>query len=354
MLAVQSDTKLTQTSWSRGECTQEAVNELVFKKFIEIVRDYNQRMEGYEKNLQVLEKGYWYGNDYALALQKKGAQSSLEWFRDRGKFFHGHPPSKMVHVRDSGISTGLALNGYLLKEGEKPSEALRSFRESICFIDCQEAIELAYYDALLEIWGMAKFDEVFSKKESKFSLSPDIDRTPLAPKKLTKLEVFKDLDCQFFSSLKKGDQVFFKHISGYNEKHRNGEAAGYHCLSFGTAEKRRDIRYVAFGLVEKGLTEVGMHQELVRVYNQDPIDPKLLHKNPEEDGFMAKDYPKEMKMQSLQKSESLKKSKISLEMFQNGVKQVKEVFGTYSPHTVGLGSYRVYLDAAKVRSHLPK
>lgn len=342
------------TTWSKEKCTQGAVNALVLEKFKEVICSANESLSGYKTNQEYLKKGYWYGNDYAIALHEKEDYEQIEKFKNNMGFFHGHPPDKMEHTNNPNISTGKNIYGYTLKKGCKPSEALRSIRETVCFIDCLEAVEIAYYDALLEILGEERFDEIFSREESRFALSTLLYETPLAPGRLSKIEKSKKLDAAFFSSIRKGEKVFFLNIAKYGFKHIDGVDQGYHCICSEEFENQEGVRFVAFGLPTEGVSEEEICQYLVNAYNRDPIDRTVLYNDPNNDGFPRKDYPIDKKYNVLQSSNELLDSKIDLPFFKQAIEATRNQPGLSPGKWVGLQPFRLYLNAEKISSLLLK
>jgi hypothetical protein len=61
------------------------------------------------------------------------------------------PAKGFVHLTKNNYSDFKLIHAYRLKEGTRPSDALASIKTSISFIDCQEAIQIAYYEVLLEV-----------------------------------------------------------------------------------------------------------------------------------------------------------------------------------------------------------
>ncbi len=257
---------VTVRPWSVEECTQEGLRDKVCEKFQSVIRDAEDRKNNYQRDYKLLGSGYWYQNDYFRALKEMKQISRLDYFKKNGSFYLGHPPKGFVHVKDDQQPGGKRPCGYTLKQGVVPTEALKSVRQSLCFIDCQEAIQLAYYDTLLEVWG----DEVFNRRfgfEGGTPLAFDVDtgRTPLLA--FMEQEVFETTDEKFYSSIRKGDELYFRNIPLYSFKHCNGEAMAYHCLCIEAGDEKR---FIALG-IRKQVNEEQMLEVLADEFNGVPI-----------------------------------------------------------------------------------
>lgn len=175
-----SDLPLSQEEQSEIEALELKIQVLVVEKFLAIVREREERDATYKSNPDVLKKGFWYGNTYYRALKETKAFSVLESIRRCGFFYDGLPPDGFTEIEDASYLNKTRILSYTLKEGVKPTEALRSIRETLCFIDCQIALEIAYYEVLLELLGEEVFNQYFCfEGEHALSLDPHIFATPL-------------------------------------------------------------------------------------------------------------------------------------------------------------------------------
>jgi len=214
----------TYAGWHRQQCTQDNVNQLVKRKFINIIHDSNRWRAEYKNNTKILDHGFWYPNEYLFALKEKGQHSRFEFLKNKSAAYHGFPPKSFTHVADETgqFVTNKRPCAYVLNNG-LASEAIKNIRESqFFFIDCQEAIQIAEYEALLEILGDKKFDALFSPNgKTPLSFDPHSNRTPL-----------KDFLAQKQRSADDGEEAMFLNIRAYTVKHPLGEAGGYHALAF--------------------------------------------------------------------------------------------------------------------------
>jgi hypothetical protein len=259
--------------WSRAECTQDKIQEKVIEKFTSFIRDVEDRKSNYSSDPSKLNRGCWYPNDYFEALKVANQAPRFKFFKEQGSFFHGWPAKGFTHVANPRMPGCKQPIGYTLKERTLPTEALNSLKDSICFIDCQEAIEIAYYEVLLEAWG----EEVFNKRfqhggKTALSLNADIINTPLHL--FMSEEVYQKSNEGFYCSIKKGDEVFLKNVPIYTVKHPNGEAGAFHTLCYSVGEERK---FIALGLPIDGVTEDEVLGVFAKEFNRKPIENSELY-----------------------------------------------------------------------------
>ncbi len=160
--------------WTKKDCTQERLQEKVLEKFQLIVREAEERKSNCKSDTKLLYSGFWYANDYYKAVSKY--RSLVGPLKENGSFYHGRSPSGFLPISDELEPGGKRISAYTLGKKVTPSEALKSIRTSVCFIDCQEAIQFAYYETLLEVWGEKVFNRRFGAK-SAMPLCLDADTT---------------------------------------------------------------------------------------------------------------------------------------------------------------------------------
>ncbi len=290
---------VTVRPWSVEECTQERLRDKVCEKFQAIVKDAEDRKNNYRSNINLLGSGYWYPIDYFKALTATKQTARLNHLKKNGSFHFGLPPKGFVHVADEERPGSKRVFGYTLKEGVDPSKALKSVRESLCFIDCQEAIQLAYYETLLEIWGEEVFNRRFGMESGNpLSFDADLSRTPLASVMLPE-QIFETTDEHFYCSIQMADALYFKNIPFYAYKHPNGDGAGYHCLC---CQADGEKRFLTFGGPESGGNEGQMLELCAGEFNDTPIGNSelytgdLLEKMEEKKRQVELEVPREVKI----------------------------------------------------------
>lgn len=318
-----NQTSLINHGWKKTECDQQKISTLVVEKFQQLITEYNTRKANYKNDVKVLDKGFWYQNEYLECLKEKHQNQRLEWFRNKNAFYHGFPPKGFEHICDHSTYTGKRLNGYVIKKGTPASEGLKSIKESLCFIDCQEAIEIAYYEALLEILGEEKFNQVFSADgNNPLCLDCDIGNTPL--RNFLKEETNPSL------SFNPGDEVGFINVPLYSNKHPNGELSGFHSLCI---QSKPVAKYLAFGLSSEGATEEEIYDLFVQAFNEKPLVE--IH---------SKDLEEKIKQDCVNRNPLYTVANtyiLTKELFQEAHKQY--------PEKVGLLSLKRELNADKIR-----
>lgn len=257
----------TQTSlpngWKRKKCSEQKVNDLIVEKFTALVRDGYERATNYKSTPGLASKGFWYANTNYKALQEieKQPKPRLKFIKEKGSFYFGFPPKGFTHLSDGKDPKEKMPYAYALQENTLPSEGLKSAKESFSFIDCQILMEIAYYDALLEIAGEDKFNRYFDPKgEHPLALRANIGLTPLN-------DFFEVLELSK-AELKKGDHVYFSNVPLYATRHLFGEAKGYHAICI---EAGSEPKFTAFGLSPDGATEEQMYAIMVDDFNITPL-----------------------------------------------------------------------------------
>jgi hypothetical protein len=254
--------------WAHEQVTEETVNQLMIRKFTEIVASYDQRKHA--GSLQELATGPWYPNDYAAALEKRGQGKRLEWLRTKDAFFHGFPPKGFISQPNPATLTKIDPSSYQIKPEFQPFQALENVKTGqFSFTDCGSAVELAMYETLKVVLGEARFNEIFSAEgQSPLKLHPHVLKTPLYSLGFVK-EAMLDLDA---ISPNLGDNVYFSNIPLYTIKHPNGESKGFHAVCISPSDVVNK-RYIAFGAPARGLTEGEMNDFMVAEFNAPPVNP---------------------------------------------------------------------------------
>lgn len=263
-------TNNTYPGWSRKDVTGESVRNLIVKKFHEIVTDYSARLTQFKTDKTVLEKGFWYPNDYYKALKETGQKKRLEWFVSKNAFYHGYPPkSAFEHISEPNLSrsvTGLRLCGYQLKEGIKATQGLEAIEKELCFIDCLNACYLAYYKALREIYGDDQFNSLFGSNSKTPLLISPAAYDPSLHRFMSQAAIPRD-------RLQKGDLVVFTNFSAYSIKHPLGEAGGFN--AFCSSVKNEKQLFLAFGF-DSDISEDQILERLADEFNAEPLSASSL------------------------------------------------------------------------------
>ena len=249
------------------ELTQKALNQMVCDRFMDLCGDMHVRKHALaDGDTSVLERGFWYQNDYYFALKEHRFSKRKDWMVKQGSFFHGRPPNAMKLLRDDS-ATGIDMLHYVLKRGRTATDALDGIKSELCFIDYTIAYEIAYYDAIRAVWGDDKFNRYFSCDGGHpFILSPKLERTHLMP--FIKQEGFAAGAGSYgHRHVMVGQRVCFMNFPDYQHKHINGEATNYNTICVDDTHGHQ--RYTGFGLPPEGVDEAAILEILAREYNRD-------------------------------------------------------------------------------------
>lgn len=272
---------LSQYQWDPREGlnplarTENTIREILVEKMQSVVTDYQRRSIAYKGNLKVLDQGFWYTNDYYQFLQEKNQTKRISFFRDKGVFFHGRPPLGFVAIEDPTSPSGKMADGYRLNSPTLPSEGLKNVWGTLCFLECMEGVELAYYGMLLEIWGRTQFDRIFrADGETPLSFSPKSHQTPLARYMTCQLLPDGERGTRGMRPVQSGDSVGFANIPAYRIRHPQGEWAGFNMLC---AQHTPEQQFLGFGGPNEGITERRVLELLAEAFNQKTLTDEELY-----------------------------------------------------------------------------
>ncbi len=319
--------------WKVQECTQTKVNSLVVEKFQKIIDACHRSRQEVKNNLNTLNQGIWYPNEYFELLSENNQNKRIEFLKKKSAFYDGLPPKHFIHIPDpTGFSaTGKLLFSYVLSKDSEmsPSDVIKKIMDfSFSFMDCQEAIQIAQYQTLLEILGEDKFNQLFDPKgENPLNFDP---YTPHIP-----LEQFRESKT---GSAEVGEEVFFKNVPLYNLKHFYGEWGGHHAVCIQTDPEQR---FLAFGLPSRGMTKEEIINFLIEKFNETPIQgDAILSPQVAEKAFRIAITNEQDK----QRTEIAKTVKMTKQMFQQAAAS--------SPGSIGLSPTCFYLSANKIIKYL--
>jgi hypothetical protein len=269
--------------------TQHRLAETTVRVAQEMAADNEMRMGSYTHQIEVLNEGVYYPNQYYSALKTKKQTKRLEWHKQKGNFFHGYASSKYFEQRldPRNLTTGIEPYSYRIKRGVLPHEALAAFRKGPSLISCGDLCQTAFYEAIREVLGNEKFDLLFAADSpTPFHLGFN---TP-------SLGIYALIIPA--AQRKKGDLVYFTNASSYCERHVNGEARGYVtiCMSNDSPEKK----YTTLGLSSQGVTVEAMKEVMLQECNAVPIGMEIVTED------MARriiDYPPAERAMTMQELE---------------------------------------------------
>lgn len=259
-----------------------------------------------QEAINTLSKGIWYSYDYYKALKKFNQKQRSRWLVSSGASFHGYLPSTFFRPVESTIlPTGRELARFKIAKNVSPSKALDCFKNSLCFLGCEEVRDVAVWKALKDALGEKKFDHLFSDS-SPFPLEiGGGSQNPIS-------RLFNTIRIQSNECIQPGDFCHFSNIQGYIPKHPAGSARGFNVICYHSSSEGKN--YLGHGLNPEGVSEEGIERILWENYNADPA----------EEGFLAPNIWKFHFTKSLLLNEqasrsfvdSHKNSKLSWEQFQ--------------------------------------
>lgn len=258
-----------EEGWHQTECNDDAFRKLLVAKTQLIFEKAAARKA--TPRTEPIAQGFWYANEFLLELKARKAQALIVQYRQADSFYTGLPPSSFELIPDRATATGYSIGAYkLAKTAPSPSAALANVESTLCFIDCQIALEVGCYQTLLEVWGKRRFDTVFSYEgRSPLRLDPNFMNTPLALF-FTRSQVhFGQFGTRPVVS---GDMTHFKHFASYSSAHPNGEAGGFHVMTLAGATQK----FAGFGLPLQGATEGEIYDLFKVEYEKKPIAPETM------------------------------------------------------------------------------
>ena len=228
-----------------------------------LVKDNEDRMAGYNDNLQLLKSGCFYGNEYFKALEKKGQKDRVNYYVNKGSFYHNLAPSAFFYMQpDPQKPTQVVPSRFLLIPGKKPSEALAAIRQGLSFIGCGETCQIGYYEAIREVLGTEKFDMLFAADSpTPLMIHFDTKESPIESLLVKTIPAPKEF--------KKGQIVPMYNAPLYKIKHLMGEAGGFVTLCCDDAPN--DARFTTLGLSSAGVTRDGVNEKLLEELNSEPF-----------------------------------------------------------------------------------
>ncbi len=237
------------------------LGEVSIRVMREISQDTERRMQGAAADLKLLSEGVYYANDYCALLQKlgKGCETRYQWLRDKGHFFHGiAPKAYFAGVENISMLTGKTPTNYKLIK-DPASKALAALRQGLSFLDCGSVVHLSHYEAVKDALGEDKFDRLFGLASASPFRTGDSFDNPIT--KLLKISKGK---------IQKGEQCYIAGVvTAYQNKHDNGEAAGYHVVACESVKGTQ--KFLGFGLPSSGATLGEIREILRQEFNKTPI-----------------------------------------------------------------------------------
>ncbi len=225
-----------------------------------ISRDNAIRLQIFDKNIQSLNSGIFYGSAYYKALVKTDQQALLDFHKIKGSFYYGYAPTKHFYMPlNPTFPTGVQPYRFVIYEDVKPSDALEAMRKGPSFLGCGEVCQIAYLEAIKELLGKEKFDCIFAAESS----------TPLT----IQLELNNPFNCLTTNvrpeEIKTGQIVFFQNIPEYKIKHPHDDAQGFWSICCDDTPGKET--FTSLGLSADGLKREEVQEALYTEYNNLPM-----------------------------------------------------------------------------------
>jgi hypothetical protein len=233
--------------------------QIIVQNIMDIAHDYKYRMDHYSQNKKMLDEGVFYPRAYLTALEKTGQAAQLKGLIECNAGWEKHLPVSHFTKTPKNLSekTESAVNSsrYVVKSGIAPHAALDAARNGPSLIGCTDVCIIALYEALKVIWGIEKFDAMFSAESS------------------TPLKVIMDEDSNPVKNFLKrteiahqGDIVVFRNAKGYLTRHPLGYSLNYNTICC----NENPPKFTTLGLNPDGLTEFEVNQQLLSDFNENP------------------------------------------------------------------------------------
>lgn len=192
-------------------------------------------------------------------------------------------PSKLSSITNTNYFNNNLPYNFTLKQGAKPSEALRALLEGPTICDCGNVIQIVVYQHILNIIGVDKFDAIFSKSLSVLQITQELFNV-VNPEKITgqfdthiKLNgnplffLFDVVDVSDISNLSDGDIVHISGIPNSKYKHPRNCDIGWNVICVKESSDS-DLKFIGFGPNEfqTPLTHNQIKRILIDKHNEKP------------------------------------------------------------------------------------
>jgi hypothetical protein len=251
-----------------GESLRDRLVEVVLKVTQEIAADNLKRLQGCAGDIKLLSEGVYYDITYYEALKKvKGSpscQKRLAWMRDNSVFFTGMAPKEFFsQIKNPKHPMGVNCGSFKINKGKLPSDALAAIRKGLTFMGCGEVCQIGYYEALLSIFGIEKFNALFAAD----SPTPLTIQHRSVHNPLFTLLTQKVLDPSF-KDLKRGHLCHIEGAKNYPVKHLFGPGRSFNVFCL---EALEIPKFVGLGLNPQGATNLEIAEILFDEFNKNPV-----------------------------------------------------------------------------------
>lgn len=279
------------------------MNDVALNALQTLMKDNQERMQGYAKDSALLTKGCFYREKYVRALKAlntEEANTRLKWLHKRGCFADGYYSTPKSFDK-------YATYGLVIKAKVSASKALKKAMEVFSLTDCVNTCRMSIYKALLGLFGEKKFDGLYGRGSAiPFSLAGR------ACDPVDSLHV--PYDVNHLKDIKRGSMIYVGSVPNYSSKHPCGSSQGFRCLCL---EEGDNPKFLAFGLDSNGVTYQQIVEHLHQNYNATPDDPK--------DFMQPEMYQLYLLSEDRKEHLARKDHTLTLEEFQKQMKGLREI-----------------------------
>ncbi len=200
--------------------------------------------------------GVWYPSDFEVFFESRGMSMPDEYWT-------GYAHQGFFDKTDQFT--------FRLKSGQKASDGVKALLRGPSVLDCGNATQLAYYDALLGFLGVEKFDQLFSGNPFTLSITQRGITCPESP--ISRLAHFTEnayigeKGTLGHRPLEIGDECHIKGVPFYPHKHPVGFSGGWNVIHVGHTEDGQQL-FMAHGF-DTPKTEREINCLLTEGYNQE-------------------------------------------------------------------------------------
>lgn len=254
----------TQATTVDAATVRNRLNHTLCEKINAINLLHQQSMNGYESDVQLLNRGVYYPPEYYFALKKMNQTARIEAFLKKEFFYAGYLSAKFFTPFKAESST---THSFSVKKGVLPSDALQNIFEGLCLMGCEQVVQAAEYAAIQEVLGAEKFNALFSAEgPTPFIISVEAAGERSSP--LSQLRVLIHKEKPKPAEIQKGDSVYFANHTDYDAKHLGGTIPGHHTICIDDQPDGK--KFAAFGLPPGGLTSKEIKEDLLKEFNREP------------------------------------------------------------------------------------
>lgn len=245
---------------------QEKLATSMIRTVQEISKRSFEALANYQTQTTWLNKAIWYPADYILALFKASQSQRIAYFHQNNRLIDGFAPVKF-------FDRGTRSFEFIAKKDVKPSDALASALAGVALLDCGAVVQIARYQALLDVLGEDKFNRLFGSEHGQ-ALNIGYHDTAQQPMKLfvnfTSAAKMGRLAAESKGkrTIKIGQVVSFNSIGLlYDAKHPFGMDSNFNVVCITDTIGKQ--RFTALGIPPEGYSEDELCNFLAERFNDD-------------------------------------------------------------------------------------